>query len=545
MKIDYNGKFFFTVDANSKYRSPLIAAGFTPATSGDWNFVCKDPKVAYKFFNIATGRAREEILNKLNLWPIPFDPHTITWPEGLEPLDRQIEGAKWILSRRSSYIAYDPGLGKTATFILARNAEPGPTIIFCPSFLAFNWKHELETWSVRPLNIKIYSGMNDKFEKGYDVHIVPFSIMISEKLRESFMDQKFDWLCIDEAHGFKNIKAKRSQSLFGGEVWDGHTSEKKVWKGFKEICNRLVHLSGSPMPNGRPIELFPLLYHHAPHVIQYMDEHFYGCAYCDGKKTEFGWNYQGASNVSKLDERLKNDFMIVKTVDDCLDLTVDERPKFIYVEDDRKKETRTSEEAILKKISLPEILELERKHNAKLSKLLNRHTEIPEGSANDVFGMLSRIRKATGLRKIYAAADAVREIIKEGESVVVFAYHTEVIRKLKVELEKFNPLVITGATLKEDRHEIVQEFQNSKDPIPLIANINAAGVGITLTRASKVLIVEPSWVPEENRQAIKRLSRTGQTKRVQAYYLVYPNSIDHLVLNSNVRKNKVIKEVMS
>jgi SWI/SNF-related matrix-associated actin-dependent regulator 1 of chromatin subfamily A len=94
--------------------------------------------------------------------------------------------------------------------------------------------------------------------------------------------------------------------------------------------------------------------------------------------------------------------------------------------------------------------------------------------------------------------------------------------------------------MQKRRHESVKEFQKSRTRNLFIANIQAAGVGVTLTKAARYLFVEPSWVPGENDQAIRRLFRITQERKVQGSFLVCKNSLDHLILNAHQRKNKNI-----
>lgn len=69
-----------------------------------------------------------------------------------------------------------------------------------------------------------------------------------------------------------------------------------------------------------------------------------------------------------------------------------------------------------------------------------------------------------------------------------------------------------------------------------VGQILAAGTAITLTAASEVTIVEPSWVPGENRQAIDRAHRLGQQDSVLASFLYLPNTLDARIMGVFRRK---------
>jgi SWI/SNF-related matrix-associated actin-dependent regulator 1 of chromatin subfamily A len=72
----------------------------------------------------------------------------------------------------------------------------------------------------------------------------------------------------------------------------------------------------------------------------------------------------------------------------------------------------------------------------------------------------------------------------------------------------------------------------------------AAGVGLTLTAASQVLIVEADWSPSINWQAEDRCHRIGQKDSVSVYYTVIPNTLDAHVVRTMVRKAVVIQQTL-
>jgi SNF2 family DNA or RNA helicase len=110
-------------------------------------------------------------------------------------------------------------------------------------------------------------------------------------------------------------------------------------------------------------------------------------------------------------------------------------------------------------------------------------------------------------------------------------------------LAKYKPLVITGAVPKAKRNELVHRFQTTKENRVFILNQEAGGVGFTLTKANLVFQVEPNWVPGLNDQATDRADRIGQTRVVHERYLVFRNSMDRVVLESNLTKRNTINKL--
>ena len=102
----------------------------------------------------------------------------------------------------------------------------------------------------------------------------------------------------------------------------------------------------------------------------------------------------------------------------------------------------------------------------------------------------------------------------KGEFKVVFCYHKAMITCVKnlCKSENYSYDVISGETDTGKRGGIVDKFQQGKIQV-LICSINAAGVGLTLTKSNHVILAENSWVPGLNQQAIDRVHRIGQIKR--------------------------------
>jgi len=87
-------------------------------------------------------------------------------------------------------------------------------------------------------------------------------------------------------------------------------------------------------------------------------------------------------------------------------------------------------------------------------------------------------------------------------------------------------------------------FQNDPDVRVFIGNIQAAGVGITLTAADTCIFIEFSWVPSDCTQAESRLQRIGQVNPILIQYIVFEGSIESRMLQTMTRKMEVIDEVL-
>jgi SWI/SNF-related matrix-associated actin-dependent regulator 1 of chromatin subfamily A len=424
----------------------------------------------------------------------------VFWPEGLTPLPHQLDAVKFALNRleasKPSYLALDPGLGKTIVATLIANLTKTDIFYVCPPFLSANTNREFTKWC---------------FLKR--LYLLPDSMIARKKAFEEF---KFDFwdsgsagiLIVDEAHRFKNFKSKRTKALLN-----------KIMPHFQ---GRVIFMSGTPMPNSRPLELWPVLRAAVPELF---GKPFFPFAlkYCGAFQHEFGWDFTGFSNRKEFRARVTKSFML-RMKKEILNLPP-KREGLLVVGDDRPP---------------AEIARLEKK-------ILNRYKEddIVSGDIKEFFGIEGEIHLATYLRllgsyKLKHVLPFIESVLEDTqENILVFAVHKEVIATLAKALQRFKPLVITGDVPKNKRQEIVNTFQESKEHKLFIGNIQACGVGFTLTKATRVLFVEFSWVDGENTQSADRAHRIGQKDSVLVQYIVLNGSIDHKRMEVLLRKRSL------
>lgn len=543
LQIEHNGKkWVATLSIDQKQK--VIDAGFLwDEHERKWT---GGPRNAYRLFDSVNDLHKSQLLSELKIninRPVP----DILYPthRGRKPFDCQIEGVHWILSRRASYIAYEAGLGKSPLAPLCINTIDGPTIIICPSFLKLNWEDELENWLIDFHHIQVLQKQNDIVNPKADIYIVPDSLLHVHELREQFfkLGKRFKYIFVDEAHRFKSDDARRTMSLTGRrevKLGRGRKAQKVFWKGFHHITDHIIDLSGTPMPN-RPQELYPLISRHAPHALNFLDPHRFGTRFCAGFESDWGWDYSGNSNLEELHDILTRNYMIVKRKRDCLDLPKVLPPKIIYIDDERGK-LKQDEMKLLSTLRITDILKLVSSQDSAFKRRMEDALE--DNPEIGGFGFISELRKMLGLSKIKASVRVINELMEDRKKLVVFCWHKEVAKKLEEELKKYKPLVIIGGMSDRKRYDIVKSFQTKEEHEILIANIQAAGVGITLTKADLVVMVERSWVPAENDQAFDRIDRIGQENEVQCLSLIVKNSLDHMIMNAHINKSEVTKAVI-
>lgn len=512
MLITFNGKVFIARCTFEDRHLPR-EAGFRWHTDRKVWFT-PSHGVAHRLVRFADETAKKELQSVLlskQDWP-----GAIPYPSHLTPKPFQLSQAvPFALARNRSYLALDPGLGKTICAALIRNALKLPTVYVCPPFLMGNVEEELVKWCMPGTKLARYGGggkttgtTRRRFPLDTDILILPDSLIRHEDVGEQvkqFRDGRESLLVVDEAHRFKNDTAERTKALFETLVPE---------------FNRVVFLSGTPMPN-RPMELYPLLSHCAPETIGFMSRFEYGRRYCAGFQGQWGWDFSGASNVQELAGKVMGTFMLRLRKKDVLPELPPKSEELVFIDDDMP----------------PQLAEMN-------SRLLAEYS--PEDLMKGVIGEehVSTYRRLLGLAKVPASVKYLQFLLEQGdESLLVFAIHRDVIAGLAHGLRGFDPLVITGSVDKDERFRIAKEFQENPKRRVLILNIAAGGVGFNLTKATRVVFPEFAWTPGDNDQAVDRAHRIGQDNPVLAQYLVYRNSIDRNVMEVVFGKRGVTQHV--
>lgn len=102
-----------------------------------------------------------------------------------------------------------------------------------------------------------------------------------------------------------------------------------------------------------------------------------------------------------------------------------------------------------------------------------------------------------------------------------------------------------GSTSAPDREKAIQNFQNNDECRVFLISLKAGGVGLNLTAADYVYIVDPWWNPAVEQQAIDRTHRIGQTKNIFAYRMICIDTIEDKILQLQERKRKLASELIA
>lgn len=422
-------------------------------------------------------------------------------PEGLSYLPFQRAGIEYAIQGKNTLIGDEMGLGKTIQAIgVINQLRLKSALLICPAFLKLNWKRELEKWLVDDLSVGI---ADSKHFPQTDIVIINYDILKNfgefKKAGRgtSFfpgpeLSRHWDIRITDEAHYAKNPKAKRSKAVFAIEA------------------DRKLALTGTPITN-RPIELQPILEDLDPEW-QFWP---YAKRYCAAHRTSFGWDFSGASNLDELQERLRSSLMVRRLKKDVLKDLPPKVRQVIPMEG--------SEISILERFGIDP--------TASWGDIVQQFSSTTEG-----FEALSKIRHEIALGKVPAALEFVNGALEDGP-LLVFCHHKDVAEQLHEAIS--GSVLAHGGHSKEARDQSVQQFQAGSTDC-FIGTIGACGVGLTLTRASRVIFVELDWVPGNVSQAEDRAHRIGQEDTVLVQHLVVDGGLDAYIAQTIVNKQAVI-----
>jgi SWI/SNF-related matrix-associated actin-dependent regulator 1 of chromatin subfamily A len=448
-------------------------------------------------------------------------------PDGLDYYDFQKAGIQYAVEKYESgedgvLIADEMGLGKTIQALGTVNKLGLETVVVvCPASLKQNWAREARTWLTGDLTVNVY----DEGPMTADVEIVNYALLSRrDQVPEIINEHGPELLVLDESHFIKNRKAKRTNAA-------------------QEIeADRRLFLTGTPIKN-RPIELWQQV----SELTDEFDFWNYAKTYCGAKKTRWGWDMDGATNLGELQERLRSSVMVRRQKEDVLTDLPDKMRQVIplaqngmggLVQEEREAyEEHEDRIAELKR----------RKARAEVNDDGEAYREAVEKlkeARKVAFERIAEIRKEIAVEKAGHVIQHVNSVLESEEKVVVFAHHKDVIARLQDEFGE-RAVSLTGDTPQTKRQQAVDRFQEDSDTRVFIGSIHAAGTGITLTAASHVVFAEIDWTPSVNRQCEDRCHRIGQDDTVHVQYLVVNESLEARIAQKNVRKQKNIDAAMN
>lgn len=428
-------------------------------------------------------------------------------------------------------IADEMGLGKTIQAIayLQLHPELRPAVIIVPKLVKYKWAREAKKWLENPGEIQILEGKEPSQSPTGDIIILNYDILpnkyktiktynpTTEKYNTRKVERPFTgWIDLlisvnpkivitDECHYYKSNSANRTKAI------------KKIGK----VVPHFLALSGTPIEN-RPIEIYNAVNIINPKTFpNYMK---FARRYCAAKHNGFGWNMNGASNIPELHGKLHS-LMIRRKKKDVLKELPDKSYSHVPFEITNRTEYNQAEDNFIKWVT-----ETQGKEAAERK------------SGAEVLTKMNDLKQLAVKGKMEAVIEWIKEFFENSdEKLVVFAWHRTTIDTL---IEAFPGISVKVDGSVTDKDKVIARFQKESGCRLFVGQIVSAGVGIELTAASNVAIVELPWKPGTLDQAIDRTHRIGQTKGVMVNYLLANDTIEDKLAELIDVKRNVVSQVL-
>jgi SNF2 family DNA or RNA helicase len=159
-------------------------------------------------------------------------------------------------------------------------------------------------------------------------------------------------------------------------------------------------------------------------------------------------------------------------------------------------------------------------------------------------GLLDASRTKEPSAKLDVLWDQVREVIEEGHKALVFSQFTSLLKIVRDRLdgEAISYEYLDGAT--RDRKARVERFQTDDGCRLFLVSLKAGGLGLNLTAADYVFILDPWWNPAAEMQAVDRAHRIGQQHPVFAYRLIARDTVEEKVLELQKSKRNLADAII-
>ncbi len=423
--------------------------------------------------------------------------------------DYQKKGIQWLQMLHhygfGGILADDMGLGKTLqaiAFLSSQMHEKSRVLILAPSGLIYNWADEFQKFAPN-LDVAVVHGLKPYREailaEKHQIYVTSYATFRQDS--EIYQDLSFDFLFLDEAQVMKNAQTKIAKTLR------------------KFVVPSVFALSGTPIENNLG-ELWSIFQIVLPGLLP-----------------------------------AKKDFM---------KLPAERVAQFIkpFVMRRKKEEVLTE---------LPDLIEVVYKNEledqqkaiylAQLQQMQERieHVTAAEFQRNrvEILTGLMRLRQICDTPALFmedykgdsGKLDSLRDLLSQiaegNHRVLIFSQFRGMLDRIEEELLQLGltSFKITGSTPSQERQEMTKAF-NQGDRDVFLISLKAGGVGLNLTGADTVILVDLWWNPAVESQAIGRAHRMGQEQAVEVYRLVTRGTIEEKIQELQEEKKNLVSEVL-
>lgn len=422
-------------------------------------------------------------------------------------------------------LADDMGLGKTVqTLALLQKikeenteaeTDASPSLIIMPTSLIYNWVKEAEKFAPS-LRILQHTGTfrskdSSRFAK-YDVVFTTYGITRVDI--DNIKNQYFNYIILDESQNIKNPASK-------------------AYKAVKQLKSKhKLILSGTPVENSVN-DLWTQMSFINPGLLG--SQHFF--------QNDFviPIEKKGDEEAARKLQALIKPFVLRRTKDQVATELPEKTVQLFYCQmgeeqaryyEDVKSEYRNDllralEDGTYAKSQIQVLQGL-----TKLRQIANHPSMIDK----DYEGESGKFENVI---------HTLENVLSRGHKVLVFS---QFVKQLEIYRNHFDSEGIRYAYLDggtQNRGAVVEEFQKNEDIKLFLISLKAGGVGLNLTEADYVFMLDPWWNPAVEQQAIDRTHRIGQTKKVFIYKFITKDTVEEKIVALQNRKRSVAESLIT
>ena len=423
--------------------------------------------------------------------------------------DYQKKGIQWLQMLHhygfGGILADDMGLGKTLqaiAFLSSQLQENSRVLILAPSGLIYNWADEFQKFAPN-LDVVVVHGLKPYREtilaEKHQIYVTSYATFRQDS--EIYQDLSFDFLFLDEAQVMKNAQTKIAKTLR------------------KFVVPSVFALSGTPIENNIG-ELWSIFQIVLPGLLP-------------AKKDFMKLPAERVAQFIKpfVMRRKKED--VLTELPDLIEVVykneLEDQQKAIYLAQLQQMQER-----------LGQVTDAEFQRNrVEILTGLMRLRQICDTPALFMEDYKGDSGKLDSLR------DLLGQIAEGNHRVLIFSQFRGMLDRIEKELPQLGltSFKITGSTPSQERQEMTKAFNQGERDVFLIS-LKAGGVGLNLTGADTVILVDLWWNPAVESQAIGRAHRMGQDQAVEVYRLVTRGTIEEKIQELQEQKKNLVSEVL-
>lgn len=424
----------------------------------------------------------------------------------------QKDGLRWLQTLRrhglGGILADDMGLGKTVQVLALLAESEGPTLIVAPKSLVFNWRKEAARFTPN-LRVLEYTGTGRArlLKQVAEADIVLTTYQSLRRDVEKLSKIEFKTFILDEAHHVKNPNTAIAMAC-------------QLIRAKNIFC-----LTGTPVEN-RLGDLFSILSIANPGFVT--------------PEQARRWGDKPDADLLDRIARGLSPFLLRRTKEQVLSDLPAKTENVLYCELSEPERRKYGE---LRAFYWGQLSGKVKQKGLARSKIevLEALLRLRQAACHQ--GLLDG-GSAAASAKFEVLLDQLATVIADGHRALVFSQFTSLLKLLIPHLRERGIAFeyLDGQT--QDREERVKRFQTDETVKVFLLSLKAGGVGLNLTGADYVYVLDPWWNPAAEAQAIDRAHRLGQKKSVFAYRLIAKDTVEEKILELQESKKDLARAVV-